>query len=297
MVQALHVASAEDLVTGQFGRWGIYGKNGRGKTFFARSVPPEFPTLVVSCDLENVKPLRGLAHVKVVKITRWSDLGKVLGMLQRGLLLPNGEPDPKILSGERKYFRLVIFDTWTRVQALAVNKIVGYERVSPQDAIKFIETAPRTPKGYDAWQQIGALTGEWMRYFEELPIHCLFLFQEGTRKVLSDDRTTIEEVGPMLTPLALTHAKDTLELIGRLYVTLGRPGTPEEAIEEEELIDLSGNITDNPASDPWMNPHAQEVRNLFIGQHPYFFAKGPTHKLGRIVTDPKFGDLVSSLEP
>lgn len=314
----IQLLAPEDVVSGDFGRWGIYGKNGRGKTWLARSIPPNLPTLVVSCDQENVKPLRGLRHVRVVKLSEWDDIGEVLQQLQYGfdgrygglktkggLYLPGtSTPDPDVLSGKRPFFRVVIFDTWSRVQALAVNMVIGYKRLTPADAIKFISKPPKTPKGWDAWQTVGALSGEWMRYFEELPIHCLFLFQESVRDVETIEQGKIRQVGPLLTPMAAQHAYDTLELIGRLYVTLGDSGAPEEDDEEaeddeeEDDDDLAGEVsgTKTTVYDPWMSPKAEEVRNLFIGQHPNYFAKGPTHKLGRIVKAPDFTTLLETLE-
>jgi hypothetical protein len=296
-MNAVQIMDPDNIVSGKFGRWGIYGENGVGKTFVARSIPPNLPTWVISADQENIKPLKGIPHIKATKINHWNDLGSILQVLHAGLLLPNGQPNPDVLSGKKPFFRVIMFDTWTRIQSLAVNKVIGYERLTPQQAMKFLEVGPKTPRGWEPWQQVGALAGEWMRYFEELPIHVLFLFQEGTREGVDENFQKVSKIGPDLTPSALRHAKDTLEVIGRLYVTLGQDESQDESAQEEKPIDLEAVLSGAPQASPWMDPAAREVRNLLIGKHPNYFAKGPTHKLGRIIPDFTFQHLLDSLEP
>ncbi len=281
-VPPIQFLAPEQVLTGMYVHYGIYGRNGTGKTTLLSTVPKELPMLVVSADQENVKPLIGRPNTRVAVISLWEQLAQIYDFLRKGLLLPNGQPDPDVLSGRKPFFRVLAFDTWSRMQGIAANKVIGYQRMSPEDAMKFISVAPKTARGYDAWQQIGALAGEWMRYFEELPIHCIFLFQEGIREIDGPYGGKLVEVGPLLTPLAAQHAKDTLEIVGRLYVETADEGGD----------DLLGGVVSQSHR---IDPSAVEVRKLLIGQEPPFFAKGPTHKLGRVIEDPTWEKLTASL--
>lgn len=273
---SIQLLKPEEVASSRLARWGIYGKNGAGKTYFLRSIPQELPTLVVSADEENVDPLKGLPHIRVVKVNRWSDVTDVF------LYLQDKFRDPDIASWKKPFFRVIAFDTYTRIQGLALNFIVGYDIAKPGEEAKYVTQAPRLPKGYDAWQQIGALAGEWMRYFQRLPIHTIFLFQETTRppKTEYDDI----ETGPALTPQALYVAKDTLKIVGRLYVVPDAQG-------DGGADDLT---LHNPMRD--IVPHRKEKRMLLVGSHERYFAKGPTHILGYTVEDPTWDKLAVTLQ-
>src|SRR6266487_3260913 len=98
----------ENVASAGLAKIGIFGDNGSGKTTLLSTIPPSLPTLVVSADEENVDPLRGLDHVRVVKVTEWDQLRGVLQFLAK---------DPK------NPFKVLAFDTWTRMQALAINQV------------------------------------------------------------------------------------------------------------------------------------------------------------------------------
>lgn len=278
---SIQIQNPSEVATASYSRWGIFGDNGVGKTSFLASIPPELHVWVISADQENVKPLIPYEnHIKVTKLNRWDDLLEVHRFLAKGLLLADGTPDPAVRSGEKPFFNVIAFDTWTRLQALAANKIVGYEMLKPSDVEKYVTTAPKTPQGYQAWQQVGALVAEWLGYFNTLPIHTVSLFQEGFRQ--SDQEGEDGKIGPLLTPLALRRVMDGLELVGRLYIDYETK--PEEGI-----------VFGAEASHWKINAEQTEKRRLLVGKHPGYRTKGPTHILGYTVEDPTWAKLAKSL--
>lgn len=263
----LQISKAEDITSAGLARWGLYGENGVGKTTFLRSLcrcedgkpdPHCVPTLVVSADQENVKPLRGAKHIRVAKLDQWQQLKDVL----------------LFVKSDKCPYKALAFDTWTRLQALAINMVIGYEPKTDEEVLKFIVSAPKIPRGFEAWQQVGALSAEWMRYFMRTPLHVIFLLQEQGKE---EDGET--KVGPALTRSALVAAKESLELVGRLYV------------EQEGGSDLNLEETSTKGIDIG----TKEVRKLLLGKHPRYFAKGPTHLLGYVVDNPDWPTLAKSL--
>lgn len=257
----------EDVASVGLAKLGIFGDNGAGKTTFLSTIPPELPTLVVSADEENVDQLRGLPHVRVYKIKEWGELPALLMFLAKSPKNP---------------FKVLAFDTWTRMQVLATNQVVGYRVRDANEAMKFVTQIPRTPKGYEAWQNVGALAAEWMRYFERLPMHVVFLMQMMNRRENRDDPDDEGKLGPALTPFALRAAKESLKMIGHLYVDLESSdgGTNELSIDIEKRVRSSD-----------IDPNAKEIRRLLVGPHPRYATKGPTHKVGYVVENPTWEKL------
>src|SRR5438128_12531556 len=106
------LVTAEDVASSRLARIGLYADNGVGKTTFLTTVPGR--GLVVSADQENVKPLKGHAdHIRIWKMNDWNDLDDILHLLQ-------GKDTP---------FEWCAFDTWSRVQDMAINAVVGYELI------------------------------------------------------------------------------------------------------------------------------------------------------------------------
>lgn len=269
----IEIKNPEDVATAGLARWGFYGLNGVGKTWFTRSIPSDLPTLVVSADEENVDPLRGFAHIKVAKITRWNQIGDLYDRLQKLYA------DPDVKSGKKRAFKVIVFDTWTRVQQLARNKIMVYEPAGAEDASRYIDKIPSLPKNYEHWQTIGALAGEWMRNFETLPAHLIFLMQENKY----DPKSSTDHVAIQadLTKYALTDVMTTLKLVGRLYVDL-------EDKEGRVIGELDGGST-------VIHEDAREVRKLLVGKHPVYRTKGDTTKVGYVVREPTWEKLSKAL--
>jgi len=112
--EQLSLLTVEDVVTSSLARWGIYSDNGVGKTTLISTIPRNKKVLVVSADQENVKPLRGHQdHIRVYKMSRWDELDDILRLLQ----------------SKQNPFDVCVFDTWSRIQGLCINHIVGYELV------------------------------------------------------------------------------------------------------------------------------------------------------------------------
>lgn len=270
------IGSAESLIQAGLANWGIMGNNGAGKSTFAAS--SKVRTLVVSTGVENIKPYRGKPNITVQKLSRWDDLLAVYMQLRHQTLLPNGNPNPAIAGREP----LIVFDTWSRMQGLAMDKVVGVRdslTMNDADLQQLLLKVPTTPRGYEQWQQIGGLSNIWMANFQLLPIHKLFLFQIGTRepKVQGELHLT----GPALTPYAIAYVRESVEMLGLLYVELSGGSSP-----------LAGD-----GSERQINPNAKETRRMLIGQHPAYTTKGPTHILGYTVENPTWDKLAASLDP
>jgi len=258
---------AEQIASAGLAKIGIFGDNGTGKTTLLSTIPPDLPTLVVSADEENVDPLRGFAHIRVKKIAEWDELRFILQFLAKSPKNP---------------FKVLAFDTWTRLQALAINQVTGYRVRSADEAMQFITQIPRTPKGYEAWQNVGALAAEWMRYFERLPMHVVFMMQVQNRRENREDPDDEGIIGPALTPYALRSAKESLKMLGYLYVELEEP---QASTNGEIILELEKKRS------AVINPNVREVRRLLVGKHPRYATKGPTHKVGYVIEQPTWATI------
>ena len=300
------VTRPEALVAAALARWGLYGDNGTGKSTFLSTVPPGLLTLVVSVDQENVKPYKGKPHIWVAKISEWDDVGEVYRMLaapgtstlfkqiiKASLADPEQAPlvkarmaDAAVLSGQKPFWDVVGFDTWTRVQGLAANFKVGYKLIQPGKELEYLKRVPTTPKGWDEWGQIGALSNEWMGNFLRLPIHTIFLFQEMLKEP-KEGSSGIAQVNMALTPSAVTRTKEVLEMVGRLYVALDG--------KEVDAADAVLGTLDEKQALRTVNAQAKERRMLLVGKHDLYFAKGDTRRLGYVVEEPTWDKLAVTL--
>jgi energy-coupling factor transporter ATP-binding protein EcfA2 len=254
-------------------RMGIYGPNGAGKTTFASTIPDTERVLYVSVDDESIRPVAALKHMRVVKIRRWNDLLIIYQALSH--------PSNKIST--------VVWDTWSRVQDLAVGKVCNYEPADPAKLTQYINSIPKNPHDWRGWGQVGALCSEWQRNFNMLPMHMLYLLQEQDRvRDVEEDVKT----GPRLTPEALKGIRDSLEILGRLYVDLQAP-EPGGLTNGDAPLPPALDILATPGQQSArIEPNVKEVRKLFIGQHDRYIAKGPTHLLGRVIVDPTWDKIV-----
>jgi len=256
-------------------RMGIYGPNGSGKTTFASTIPESERVLFVSVDDENIRPISRLKHFRVVKLRRWNDI----------LVIYQALSDPK------NQVTTLVWDTWSRVQDLALGKICNYEPADPAKLSQYIDRIPRTPGGWPQWGQIGALCSEWQRNFNLLPIHIVYLLQEQDRRAeVAGEPTGDVKTGPRLTPSALLGIRDSLEILGRLYVDLV---APDQSTQEASVVPIPS-VLAGPQTDR-IDPNVQEVRRLFIGQQDRYIAKGPTAKLGRVIDNPTWDKIVPPL--
>lgn len=283
----MQILSPEEVVAAHLARWVIYAENGRGKTSFLASIAKaQLRVLVVSFDQENTRPLLGLSPwIKVVKVYKWAQILQVFELFRQRTTMGdmNFTPRPEYVNappGRKPFFDVLAFDTYTRAQGLAANQIIGYDPFAPgQDFKKWINEAPKNPKGWEQWQQIGSLAAEWERYFMMLPVHVIFLMQEMEYETRF--KSGVYRRGPALTPSALIRTKEMCHLLGRLYTTT----------EGGSL-----NMGDAGGGSKYdINPQAVEKRYLLLGGHDYFDTKGPTHVLGYTVEDPTWETLAKSL--
>jgi hypothetical protein len=286
---------AEDLASLMTARWCIFARNGRGKTWFLRSIPPNLRFLYVTVGHE--RGIRAVAHMLRTQanqkgnlipyvINRFNDLQKLLETVDQMI--------------EKGWIDGMAWDTLSRVQDLAIGKIMSYEPTQPGSEKDYVDRIPKTPKGYDSWDQVGALTIEWVRYFNRRPIHQIYLLQEQDREVKYDENV---QTITRLTPGAYRGLYDDMELVGRLYVEVGgqefegqmdesgiavpKPVTAEALISEGKEDKFKRDI----------DPNAREVRKLFIGAHDRYWTKGNTAVLGRVISDPTWDKLAVSLSP
>jgi len=264
----LQILQPKDVLALDHVRLGIYGRNGTGKSTFAGTL--DVNTLVVSVDDENVRPYMNKPNIRVAKIRRWNDVMDVYD----------------IVSTPKSGIQALVWDTWSRIQDLALGKVCGYEPSDPAKLRAYIERIPNSPAGWQGWNQIGALCAEWQRNFNLLPVHMIYLMQENDREQRFDEGVVV--TGPRLTPYALLGIRDSVEILGRLYVDV-ETGSQSADDDAPPILNLEeGKTTHIPEQ-------AREVRKLFIGQHERYLAKGPTHVLGRIIRDPTWPKLTAPL--
>lgn len=276
----------DDLSTAQFLRAGVFGINGSGKSSLAASAARAgHRVLVASVGVENTKPYRGYGgRIYTRKVRTWDDLFPLIKMLDTGL------NHPDVRSGDSQFFDFLVFDTWTRMQGSAAKKIAGWDPPADINALgKKLMQAPKTPRGFEAWQQIGELSNQWIGYFMDLPMHILWLFQEETRTPTTGQgeraiQTGPTKIGPMLTPSAIIGVRDSLEMLGRLY-------DPDIEPEDDPLGENSFGVIKRE-----INPDRKEERRLLVGQHPLYLTKGPTHSLGYTVRNPTIKKLERALD-
>lgn len=263
---------AEELVVSGLARWGVFGREGTGKsTFLASTCMCEHPdealrcppseclkTLVLSASIENKKPYLRKPHINVQLIDKWDDLDRYY----------------RAVKAKPEAFQVLGFDTWTRMQALAALKTTR-GNAAVEQVEQWLLTPPSRPANFSQWEQVGSLAAYGIQQFCQLPIHLIFLFQEEVSRPKTE--LDILEIGPQLTPAALRQVRTDLELIGRLYV------------------DLEVDAMEGDGGKRVVREEAHEVRKLLIGKQDGFTTKGPTHALGRVIVNPTWAALAPSL--
>src|SRR5215831_5883538 len=126
---------------------------------------PRQRVLYVSIDDENLRPVSKLKHYRVVKIRDWKHIWTVYDWLRN-----------------QKAVTTVVWDTWSRVQDLAVGQVCNYHPSDPALLSKYVDNIPKNPHDWRGWGQVGALCSEWQRNFNVLPVNILYLMQEQDRQ-------------------------------------------------------------------------------------------------------------------
>ena len=255
-----------ELVVEQKARWAWYADQGVGKSTLAASVGPwlrkNFPgrkALVISTEGESVDAYKPYEDViLVVRIHNWDQLTEVL----------------LILKNPKNPFDVVIFDIWP--SRLAAQKI-GNLTFSPEEWQQILKMPERlTPRankgqdGYAMWESIAALQVYTYETFAALPIHLALLFQPEER-----DKNGVIQMGPALTPQAARFLRPAFKMCGYLYTA---------DADEGELV----------VPNPRAISEKIRTRKMLIDDHAFYFAKGPSHVLGAVVTDPTWTKLAES---
>jgi hypothetical protein len=262
VIERLLPRPAEQVIKSKFLRTGWYGLNGAGKTSLLATCTGNW--WVVSVDKENCKPLRDHANIRVIPMREWEDLDDILYMARTTIRAGK-------LDG-------IAFDTWTRIQAHALNHICRRPVIDPfndQQIAQYMDEGPAAiPEGgWGQWRAWGALMAAWMDFFNELECHTAFLFQELTKQPKFEN--DILRTEPMLRPEALNRAFESLELLGRLYVTTdGGAGSLKPDPNNREIDETT-----------------VEMRKLLLGQHPRYAAKGDTKRLGYVISEPTWDKI------
>lgn len=271
----IQILRPEDIPAISHARAGIVAQNGVGKTFWAATIPEmdtrgqQHRVLYASVDIENLRAVLAHKHYRPVKLNLWNDLLDLYDLVVQSLAGKNPVTD-------------LVFDTWSRMQDLAVGKVTGYNPTDPDKLREYIDRIPKRPEGWNGWGQVGSLMNEWMANFNRLPVSTYWLLQEMNREERYDETL---DTGPRLTPEAARGIKDALEIIGRMYVEL----------EGEEVVQIE-NLTEAPDThNRRINEDAKEVRKLLVGKHERYFAKGPTHLLGRVITNPTWDNTIQPI--
>jgi hypothetical protein len=62
-----------------------------------------------------------------------------------------------IVASPKSGIKALVWSTWSRVQDLALGYVCGYEPSDPAKLRAYIERIPKSPNGWQGWNQIGAL--------------------------------------------------------------------------------------------------------------------------------------------
>jgi len=270
MEPTIKIQSAKDSETDQYARFSWYGDQGVGKSTLAATIAlwirANFPgkrALVISSPGESIDAYKPYPNeIKVVRIDRWDQLAEILILLRR--------------TKDSGLFCAVIWDTWP--SRLAMMKIAGID-LSAEEATDLIRNPHKltvTPQkgqdGFSLWRDIASLQFTAYISFAELPIHMAVLFQPEER----EDKEGEMHVGPALTPQAAQLIRPQLKMCGYLYT------------KEVESVDLL--VPSRRA----ISENVRE-RKLLIEKHDLFFAKGPSNKLGAVVTNPTWSRLAQAI--
>lgn len=216
------IGHAEDFVQSSLARYGIYGRNGAGKTTFLTTLETE-KLLVVSDEGQNTKPLLGYQdRIKVAKVSKWDEVDEIYRILVAG----KGGNGPSALA----------FDGWP--MRLIINKVTGAHLEQGDEAEWLSKPPDQYPGNWDAWEKVAGLSNYGMLCFMRLPTHLIVCFDEEEPKF--DKGIISKKGGPLLPTQALRGAKRQLEFMGRLFAELKHPPLddviPETAEETRRML-------------------------------------------------------------
>ena len=251
------VGPAEDFLESAQARWGVYGRNGAGKSTLLASIPDTEKELVLVEEGQNIKPYKGVPHIKVGIVHTWDDVVEAHHVVHEA---KRGGTGPTAVG----------FDGWPI--RLIINEVTG-AHLEPGEEKDWLRKPPDTyPDRYEQWDKVSALSTWGMLAYFRLPVHLIFTFDEDDPKVEKGEVT--KRGGPLLPNQPLKGVKKHLELLGRLFA---------ETINNS--LQLDSGIPMN----------AQEQRRLLLGENEFWFAKGPVHALGYSIVNPTWTKMLPAL--
>jgi hypothetical protein len=273
----LGIKTPDEVGVSKFARWALYGDNGVGKTYFVRSIPPELRVLVFTTPSEPILPLHGLPNVKVKLITEWPQISEMFDNIRR-------LNEKAMARNGKNWVDVVVWDTWTRMQEIAMNKVLGQTLFDPYKDTTgmFAKILDTPPKYFGEWKErdkTAALANQAIRMWNSLDLHMIFLLQEELKRPKVEHDAPYHIHPLVVTPAAMQCVKETCSIVGRLYVDLDGAGA--DALEDTPGYKI--------------NPTAKEIHRMLVGKHAYYTSKGPTDQLGYVVTDPTWRKLAVSL--
>ncbi len=171
----------------------FWGRNKTGKTRLAGS--SSLHTLIVDCREQGMETVRTRPNVEIYAIQRYPEIDEVYWLLK------SGQHD----------FEVVVIDTISMLATLCMKWVLGDRSLDPM-------AKPQMPDKKH-WNQITQALENVILDWRDLPMHVIFLAQERTFTIGSDDEgETISEIGPSLSPAAMKTLVSAVGTIGRTYV-------------------------------------------------------------------------------
>ena len=179
----------------------FYGKSGSGKTTLACTFPT--PILLIDINDEGTDSVSDMADedLKVWDIEEFSDI----------------EEPYNYLKANKGEYKTVILDTVTMLQTKAIEEQVG-EKLAKQN---------KNPGDWGTmtkqdWGRVAAQMKIWITRYRNLPMNVIFIAQERTFNLESDDDDDIglldPEVGPELRPSVKSHLNAAVTMIANTYI-------------------------------------------------------------------------------
>lgn len=178
----------------------IYSRNKVGKTWFGGSSSK--PTLLIDCRDRGVETIANRPNVMVYPIDYYPEVEDLFWAIKTGKLKFKPE--------------VIVFDNMTMLASICMKGLLG-------DLGRTQASKPLAPQ-WDQWNAVTQMLNNVVFEWSELPQTIVFLAQEATKVVSNpegteaENNTTIEEIGPALSPAARSTLMGAVGTIGRLYV-------------------------------------------------------------------------------
>jgi len=195
----------------------FYAKPGTGKTVLSGSAaedPRSSPVLFMDAEAGTLS-LAGKPNIDVVRIVNFaSDVGAVYEYLARG-----NHP-----------YKTVVIDSLTEMQKLSMMDIMSQLVAIKPDRDQDIPSLQEWGKNIEQIRK-------FVRYFRDLPMHCIFTCLEMESK---DESTGSITVLPSLSGKLAMEVSGFVDVVGRLYTSPVTGADGKAAIERRLLVQPAG---------------------------------------------------------